>query len=109
MQQKLIHTKNLLMFLDGKSQYHQDSNFPFINSNKNMNRIFFFSETEQTDPKIDLDPTLDHYKYTRIAKKIFFTKKQADTRKVESPQLVPKTQKYSSTIKVASYCFRINK
>lgn len=71
MQQKLIHTKNLLMFLDGKSQYHQDSNFPFINSNKNMNRIFF-SETEQTDPKIDLDPTLDHY--TRIAKKIFFTK-----------------------------------
>lgn len=53
MQQKLIHTKNLPMISDGKPQYPQESNSPFIDCNKNMKKKIF-SETRQTDPKIHL-------------------------------------------------------
>lgn len=41
------------MFLEGKPQC-QDSNSPFNDSNKNINRNSF-SETEQTNPKIHVD------------------------------------------------------
>lgn len=63
------YTKNLSMLLGGKPPY-QDSNSPFNDSNKNINRISF-SETEL------ILKFIWTYKYTKIAK-IFIKKTSRD-------------------------------